>query len=287
MPLRQQPDEANVAFAADNKWPAPGLEVERLVFPRGVVETPAAPRHFLSMHVGEPIRVDCSCDGARYRGWQSPGRIDLTPAGARGRWEDADEAKVILVSIAPSLLANSARELGVNLDRMVLAPQFQTIDPQLRHIIWALALAAESWPQTEPLLVDGLARALSARLISAYTGSPLAAPRQQELSPRQRRRVLDFIEANLAEKITLADIAREAGIGCTHLKVLFKRSMGIPVHQYVIQRRVEAAAQLIKENACSLGDIAAAAGFAHQSHMARCMRRVLGVTPSMLARARE
>lgn len=70
-----------------------------------------------------------------------------------------------------------------------------------------------------------------------------------------------------------------------YLKTLFKRSTGVPVHEYVVQRRVERAKVLLMRGELPASQVALQAGFAHQSHMARCMRRVLGVAPTALARA--
>jgi AraC family transcriptional regulator len=58
----------------------------------------------------------------------------------------------------------------------------------------------------------------------------------------------------------------------------------MPVHQYVIQRRVERAKTLLMQKGLSMAEIALAAGFAHQSHMARHMRRVLGLPPQAMKR---
>ena len=60
--------------------------------------------------------------------------------------------------------------------------------------------------------------------------------------------------------------------------------MGVAVHQYVIQRRVERAKTLLLRDETSITQIALEAGFAHQSHLARHMRRVLGLPPRALKR---
>lgn len=265
-------------------WPMDGFDVKRLTFRRGIVTTEAAPTHILSMHAGEPVSVDCACDDTSYRGVQLRGRIDLTPAGARARWEDTAETPVVVVAVSPALLSRNGRELGIDSDRLNLTPRFQACDPQLEHMIWALASIADAGAQAEPLIADSLARAVIFRLISTYAGVRVPRGPQQGLSPRQKRRVIEYIESALADRINLADIAEVAGVSVSHLKVLFKRSMGQSVHQYLIERRVEHAASLIKDDAASLSEIAAAAGFSHQSHMARCMRRVMGVNPTALIR---
>jgi len=97
------------------------------------------------------------------------------------------------------------------------------------------------------------------------------------------RRVADYIEAHLPEDITLAELAAAAGMGTSQFRVLFKQSTGMSPHQYVIMQRVERARDLLARGGATAGEAAAAVGFADQSHLARHMRRRLGVTPGALA----
>lgn len=61
--------------------------------------------------------------------------------------------------------------------------------------------------------------------------------------------------------------------------------LGLPVHKYVVQRRVERARALLCESDIAISEIALQVGFAHQTHLAGHMRRVLGCTPSALRRS--
>ena len=54
------------------------------------------------------------------------------------------------------------------------------------------------------------------------------------------------------------------------------------MHQYVIQRRVDRAKALLRDSRLPIAQVAAEAGFAHQSHLARHLRRIAGVSPSQL-----
>ena len=73
-------------------------------------------------------------------------------------------------------------------------------------------------------------------------------------------------------------------MSASNFKTLFKRTTGLPVHQYVIRQRVDRAVDLISRGRLRLSVAALKAGFADQSHMARCMRRVMGVTPTEVVR---
>jgi AraC family transcriptional regulator len=96
--------------------------------------------------------------------------------------------------------------------------------------------------------------------------------------------VTEYIEEHLDQDLSLAQLAGVAGVSSSHLKTLFKRSTGLPVHEYVMQRRVECAKALLLRGELPASQVALEAGFAHQSHMARWMRRVLGVSPSSVVR---
>jgi AraC family transcriptional regulator len=96
------------------------------------------------------------------------------------------------------------------------------------------------------------------------------------------RHVIDYIEAHLDQDLTLAELAAVAGFSLSHFKPLFRQAVGMPVHRYVLERRIERARMLLAGSDKSMTEIAIEAGFAHSSHMARCLRRVLGLSPSQI-----
>jgi AraC family transcriptional regulator len=85
---------------------------------------------------------------------------------------------------------------------------------------------------------------------------------------------------------SLAELAAVSGFSLSHFKPLFKQAAGMSVHRFVLERRVERARMRLLEGGRSMNEIALEAGFAHSSHMARCMRRVFGVSPSQMAKSR-
>ena len=103
-------------------------------------------------------------------------------------------------------------------------------------------------------------------------------------SPSERATILRYIDDNLAGALSLCELSAVIGLRPSHFKHLFKRTIGAPVHQYVIRRRIDRAINLLAGSGAGLGDVAEAAGFTDPSHMARWMRRIAGVTPSMLLR---
>lgn len=261
-----------------------GVGVERLSIAAGLTRVPAMAHHRLGIHVGRAVNASCRCDGRRHVRVQADGDIDIVPAGLDGEWEDDADCSILRVSVAPSLIAGTAEELGLDPRRAGLMPRFQHRDAGLAHIAFALEAHTAAAGAADLLSAESLARALAIRLIGEAGAAAL--PRGQGLSPRQRRALAEVIEAELDGDLSLTRLAAVAGISASHLKVLFRRSFGLPVHQYVIQRRIERARLMLLDGQMPISQVALAAGFAHQSHMAHAMRRVLGMTPAALTRGR-
>lgn len=97
------------------------------------------------------------------------------------------------------------------------------------------------------------------------------------------RHVRDYIHDRFAEEIRLEDLAREVGLNRFHILRLFKRSVGIPPHQYQIEVRVSRALDLLR-NKVSPAAAAASVGFADQSHFTRHLKQRWRVTPGEYAR---
>jgi transcriptional regulator of acetoin/glycerol metabolism len=100
------------------------------------------------------------------------------------------------------------------------------------------------------------------------------------LSAGAMRRVREYMEVHLGESIDLAMLAGVAGLSVHHFARQFKQSIGVTPHHYLTQKRVERAQEMLAQTELSLPEIAYAAGFSDQSHLARHFRHMLGTTPS-------
>jgi AraC family transcriptional regulator len=247
----------------------------------GMAEVAHSPSHNLTIHVGAPVTATCSCDGPVQRRVQIPGDMDLVPAGYRAIWEDSEPTSLLIINISPLLVRSTAESMGINPDTTSLSPRLQLRDPMLQHVAWALKAELETEDPHDRLYAESLGTALTSQLLRRYARRSMP---KRGLSRRQWHAVIDFINGNLALNLSLTELAAVAGLGPTTFKLLFKQSVGMPVHQYVIRRRVEHAANLLSNGTTQLREVALKAGFFDQSHMARCFRRVLGVTPAAVTR---
>lgn len=256
---------------------SPRLETWRA--PAGPVRLPSAPEHRLRVHTGAPARGVCG----RHVFIYTRGTLDLVPAGASDEWCSDEESDMLVITLPGALLQRAAAELGRSDGGLDSRCLFR--DPRLEHIAWALDAERETGAPSGLLYTESLGLALAIHLLSSYSSAGAPSREGRRFSASERRRITHYIEEHLDRSLSLEALADTLGMSSSHFKALFRRSLGVPVHEYVIQRRVERAKALLLEDERPAGEIALAAGFAHQSHMARCMRRVLGVTPSALRRA--
>jgi len=119
------------------------------------------------------------------------------------------------------------------------------------------------------------------RLDSIQTPLKLAPAPQAHggLSAGAMRRVREYMEVHSGESIDLSMLAGVAGLSVHHFARQFKQSIGVTPHHYLTQKRVERAQEMLAQTDLSLSEIAYAAGFSDQSHLARHFRHMLGTTP--------
>jgi len=128
--------------------------------------------------------------------------------------------------------------------------------------------------------------AKAADLLNAEVASRRASPHQEpaepangRLAPWQRRRVVDFVEANLAETIRVVDLADVTRLGVRQFSRAFRSDFGESPYAFVLRRRIERAKKMLFTDD-SLAHIAARCGFADQPHLTRLFRRIARASPA-------
>lgn len=116
-------------------------------------------------------------------------------------------------------------------------------------------------------------------LLAELRGPERPARARGGLPPGAMRRIHEYIEAHMSENIEVSMLATVASLSLYHFAREFKRSVGITPHNYLVCKRVERAKDMLAHTDYSLTEIALAAGFADQSHLARHFRQIVGSTP--------
>jgi AraC family transcriptional regulator len=103
----------------------------------------------------------------------------------------------------------------------------------------------------------------------------------------QSRRLAAHVDANLAGKIVIKDLAASLDITVGHFCRAFKRTFGMPACTWIRRRRIELAQGLMLTTRASLSEIALSCGMSDQSHFTRSFRRIVGETPSSWRQTRH
>ncbi|BBU32079.1 AraC family transcriptional regulator (plasmid) [Burkholderia sp. THE68] len=132
----------------------------------------------------------------------------------------------------------------------------------------------------DPMLSETYVLALLESLF-ARLKQPAPQTIKGSLSVQQMGTVRDFVEAHLADKIILEDLSLLVGLDRFRFLKMFKRTIGMTPHAWLLRLRLEKAIALISASkSMSITEVAHAVGFFDQSHFTRAFRQAYGVTPA-------
>lgn len=227
--------------------------------------------------------MTCRRAGLEHSGLAVHGDIDVIPAFTKCIWEPKQEDVALVIGIPPALFARIAEESGKAADTLHVRNRFQIRDPQIENIGWALKAEMEAGYPSGRVFRDSLGAALAECLLRRHSNlTYISEPRAVMMGNRMLKQVLSFIEEDLSRELSLSEIAAVAGVSVSHFKATFRQAVGVPIHQYIIQRRVQTAADLLRKGTLPISQIAQETGFTHQSHLAHHMRRLMGYSPKAI-----
>ncbi len=97
----------------------------------------------------------------------------------------------------------------------------------------------------------------------------------------QLARAVEYCREHLAEDIGVNDMAKAAGYSRYHFTRLFKAAYRATPNDFLVELRVSAAAQLLRDGDRSVKDVAAACGYADPAYFCKVFRRSIGVSPGV------
>jgi AraC family transcriptional regulator len=139
------------------------------------------------------------------------------------------------------------------------------------------------------LYVESASLTIAARLPQKHCDSGACASTESSalrLDHIRLRRVLDYIQANVKDGITLADLAGIAGYSAFHFARKFTLAMGVAPHRYISRIRLENAMAELAAGKLPLAEVALNAHFSSQASFTRAFHRAVGMTPREYRRRR-
>lgn len=276
--------------SAERGWN--GIQLLRF---KGTVEEiaiPPLPSHVVVASLSQhPVDLLQRLDGKLYESSCHQGKITIVPAGTavEVEYRERVESDVLNLHLGDAFLREVAQSVEVDSDDLEIMLRVGTPAPQIEQI--GLSLTAEIEADGlvgSRLYAESLANALAISLIRDHSSLGRKAVRKAAvehgggLSKTALKAAIDYVGDNLKKDLTLAEIAGAVHMSPYHFSRLFKQSTGRTPHQYVIERRVRRATELLESTALPIAEIAFLCGFAHQSHLNRHFKRLLGVNPKAL-----
>lgn len=281
-----EPSQPADAFPEDSHSSEPALvlntgqvQIEQLELPPGQADFQGetAPTLFVDLSLYCLQAQDGKTHIELYRHddmWVTPANTPLFV-----HWEGDDGC--LRVQLSVTLLKRvAAATLETDGDRLTLVPTVQSRQQQLAALSTLLIAEAQERQASSRLYLNSLATVLAVQLLRNYrtTSTPLPSY-EGGLPTEQLHQIRDYIDAGLTGDIKLADLARLLNMRPLQFGGMFKQSMGISPHQYVIQQRLERAKYLLQHSDLAIIDIALECGFNSHRHLSQQFRKVMGMTP--------
>ncbi|MEM7066456.1 MAG: AraC family transcriptional regulator [Cyanobacteria bacterium P01_B01_bin.77] len=241
-------------------------------------------QHYFAMNTGPALDWEWK-DGNTFKTHRyETGDLWINPAGVPFSHRIDGHNQFLLLTLDPQKLTELMPERPL-LEHKTFRRQHQSKDKHLQMLMQALLIEAEMGAPNGQLYVDSLSTALATHFVNHYSLEKPADLTGLPVSERQRLgAVLDYIEAHLTEDISLSDLSLQAGLSKFHFSRLFKQILGITPHRYVVKRRIEQAAQRLKQGQ-SITQVTYRFGFSDQSHFTRVFKQVKGSTPRQFVKS--
>ncbi|ARD60713.1 AraC family transcriptional regulator [Kosakonia radicincitans DSM 16656] len=244
--------------------------------------------HTLSLYVADGYE---SYHKTAY-GWKNgggPDRFCLMPKESESVWDIRDDLTFVHLYCTDEHL----RDVGERVwDRspaaFTLDEKTFSQDARITALYRQFLLDCDWQQNANQLTLSTASTLLLTHLVQHYSNVQWQLPVVNGgLAPVALRNVLDYIEAHLAQPLLLSDLAAQVALSEYHFARMFRQSMGVAPHQFVMQRRMVRANDLLLNSTLPLTDIALACGFSSASHFSNRFKAAKGLTPSQLRAARQ
>ena len=257
-----------------------GLEVADYHVPACVIARHEHVHDFLHVVLSGSVRYEVVTAGRCHRYIAEPGTTFVLPRGTVDELRWAGPTHRIAVALHADFLRGAIDETIDQTD-LELTEHWNVTDRHITSVLLALTTDLDAGSPAGRLYGESLANALAVYLLNRYAVQRRVPTTSRGGLPQCRlKRVLDYIGDNLAEDISLSDLAELGGMSPHHFSELFKKSTNWTPHRYVLQERIKRAKLALRDPRCKVLDAAAISGFPNPSHFARMFRRFVGVSPS-------
>lgn len=211
----------------------------------------------------------------------APGAIHLLESGFlvdEARWSGSS-GEVIGIQF-PEIMVN--RLLHDDARPLNLQTRHARSDPRLSTLVHALWDEAANASPLGPLYAQGITLAMIGLLDAGYgTGRAVAAKQTGKFGARDVKRLRALVAEQLGEDLRIERLAECVSMSPNHFARTFKATFGQSPHAFVLEQRIQAAAQLLRAHANrNVADVASECGFPSHAHFTEVFRKMIGTTPA-------
>ncbi len=195
---------------------------------------------------------------------------------------ECDIRRSLTLSLSPEWLER--QQLILPGTRRFLARHLHTLDWQLPEPLRLMAEQLFHRTTDDPaskLIREGFALTLAGYLIEQLEQSE-AKPRRTSPETRRGRQLLELLNSDGADLLSMTDIGNRLGMSTATLQRCARQTLGTSLNAYLRRRRLEKAYQLLLHTDSSIAEAATQAGYAHTANFSTAFRRQFGVCPRAL-----
>jgi AraC family transcriptional regulator len=206
----------------------------------------------------------------------------LMPFGQTFSANWRNEYELVSVDFSPKYLSRMAQEMNISAKVELKDTVLQQKDLLIQQLSLAFLAEAEKKETASRLYSESIAHTLMFHLIKNYSTANFEEKLfSGGLSGNKLRRVTEFINDNLEQDLTLTEIAQVAGLSHFHFARAFRKTIGITPQQYITNRRIEKAKELLAKSDLPIVEVGFQTGFKNQSHFTTLFRKITSLTPKL------
>lgn len=219
--------------------------------------------------------------GNTHRGLGNPSTMCMMPVGQTvyANWEDHYET--LIIDFSAQYLQQTALAMEIS-DKIELREIVSQKDQLIQNLAFAFLDEMEEQETTSQFYADSLVQTLMFHLVKNYTNTTSQIKVfSGGLSGNTLRRVKEFINDNLEQDLTLAEVSKLAGLSSFHFGRVFRQTTGITLQRYIMNHRIEKAKELLAQTQFPIVEIGFQTGFKSQSHFTTFFRKTTLLTPKV------
>ncbi|WLI77426.1 AraC family transcriptional regulator [Kosakonia sp. H02] len=225
-------------------------------------------------------------------GWKNgggPDRFCLMPKESESMWDIRDTLSFVHLYCTDEHLRDVGEKVWDRSPAMfTLDEKTFSQDASITALYRQFLLGCDWQQNANQLTLSTASTLLLTHLVQHYSNVQWQLPTVTGgLAPVALRNVLEYIDAHLGEALLLVDLAAQVSLSEYHFARMFRQSMGVAPHQFVMQRRMARAKDLLLNSDEPLTTIALACGFNSASHFSNRFKAAKGVAPSQLRATRH